>query len=457
MKESPMTMLDRRRFLVCALAAGASPAPGGAQAGGGLADARHYTLRGQLALQSDPDVRSPTLTTLDANEAVVLRDRVGRFARVRVGADFEGYVPATAISDVWLKAHKQERELLLMRGEQPVRRYRMALGAEAPAGDQGDKQRRGDRATPEGRFFLAELDASPGAARYGARSLRLSYPGAEDARRGLRDGLIDYPTYLRIVRAVRAGEVPPQDTPLGGSIRIHGGGGGRDWTLGCLALDDRAVVDLFARVRRGTRVEVYRSAAQASEMAHPRFVARQVLAGARHQLRAPALYTRQAMSVVPLRFPSGDLDPRQAVCADIVVRAARQAGLDLQALVHEDRLLRPDLYRAGERPSHQIDHRRVRNLERFLARHALRPTLAPARAAAHAFQPGDLVLFETGIANGTPFDHIGVVDEARDADGFPTVINIWTVGAQTASIRLLGERYPTVTAHFRLRHPLDFD
>jgi uncharacterized protein YijF (DUF1287 family) len=449
-----MTMLGRRRFLACALAAGAGRAAGRARAGGGFQNTRPYTLRGQLPLRSEPEDRSPALTMLDANEPVALRDRVGRFARVRVGADFEGYVPAAAISDVWLKAHKQERELLLMRGDQLVRRYRMALGAEAPA---GDKERRGDRATPEGRFFVAELDASPEAARYGARSLRLSYPGAEDARRGLRDGLIDYPTYVRIVRAVRAGDVPPQDTPLGGSIRVHGGGGRRDWTLGCLALDDRAVVELFPRVRRGTRVEVYRSAAQASELAHPRFVARQILAGARHQLRAPALYTRRAMSVVPLGFPGGDLDPRQAVCADIVVRAVRQAGLDLQALVHEDRLLRPELYRGGERPSHQIDHRRVRNLERFLARHAQRPTLAPERAAAHAFQPGDLVLFETGIANGTPFDHIGVVDEARDADGFPMVINIWTVGAETASVRLLGDRYPTVTAHFRLHDPLDFD
>ena len=419
--------------------------------------AASYTVTGGVPLREAPSPSARVLATLDANETVeVLATAARGHTRVRVGADLDGYVEAAAISDVWIAAYKAERALVLMKGTRVLARYRMALGARNPT---GDKQRRGDGATPEGRFFIAEADPRPGSASYGARSLRLSYPSSEDARRGLAEGLIDYDTYLRIVRDVRAGRVPDQNTPLGGSIRIHGGGGDNDWTLGCLALADRDVVQLYGRVRRGTRVEVYASAAQAAALARPDHVAGQILRAAQEQLERPALYTRQAMTVVPLDYPGGDLDPGQAVCADIVVRAARGAGLDLQALLHEDRMVHPELYAASSRdprPSHQIDHRRVRNLERFFARHAARPTLLPGRAPAADFRPGDIVLFETGIANGTPFDHIGVVDERRDASGFPLVINIWTVGAQTASIPLLGLDYPTVVAHFRLGHIFDY-
>src|SRR5262249_46348873 len=155
----------------------------------------------------------------------------------------------------------------------------------------------------------------PEPGRYGARSLRLSYPGIEHARRGLAAGIIDYAAYVGIVRDIKAGRVPNQKTALGGSIRIHGGGSSRDWTLGCLAPDDPDAPALYARIGRGTRVDVYRSAAQAEEMARPGFLAAELLAGARAQLEHPALYTRQAMGALPLAFPAGDIDPKQAVCA----------------------------------------------------------------------------------------------------------------------------------------------
>jgi uncharacterized protein YijF (DUF1287 family)/uncharacterized protein YgiM (DUF1202 family) len=418
------------------------------------ARADHYTLRGGLPLRQGPGPGARVLATLDANETVRLLGTQGRLAHVRVGADLEGFVDGDAITDVWVKALKDERALFLMKGDQVLARYRMALGAQDP---RSDKQRRGDGATPEGRFYIAEADEHPLASRYGARSLRLSYPGAEDARRGLAAGLIDYATYAGIVRDNKAGRVPNQNTALGGSIRIHGGGSARDWTLGCLALDDDDVRALYARIGKGTRVDVYRSAARAEAMGLPGFLGGELLRGARSQLQQPALYTRHAMGALPLVYPGGDIDAHEAVCADIVVRAGRQAGLDLQALVHEDRLAHPELYdRRDGGPSHQIDHRRVRNLARFLARHATRPTANPALARADAFQPGDIVMFETGIANGTLFDHVGIVDDRRDPDGFPRVINIWTVGEQTSSMRLLGVGYPIATAHFRLLYPLDY-
>jgi uncharacterized protein YijF (DUF1287 family) len=406
-------------------------------------------------LKTLPSLSAEVRARIDANETVVPLARDGRWAKVRVGADVEGYVEAAALSDVWIQVWKRERQLLLMKGGRIVDRYGMALGAENA---DADKQRRGDGATPLGRFYIAEADARPDARRYGARSLRLSYPGVRAARRGLADGVIDYPSYVAIVRDVRAGRVPPQDTALGGSIRIHGGGGARDWTLGCLALADADVIDLFKRVPPGTRVDIYASGDEAAALARAEHTSAELLAGARRQLERPALYTRRAMGYLPLSFPGGDIDPGEAMCADVVVRAGRAAALDLQALVHEDRLVHPELYDARDGgPSQHIDHRRVRNLARFFSRHALRPTREPARAPGSDFLPGDIVLFETGINNGTLFDHIGVVDDQRDDDGFPRVINIWTVGAKTASIRLLGDSYPTATAHFRLRHRYDYE
>jgi hypothetical protein len=79
-----------------------------------------------------------------------------------------------------------------------------------------------------------------------------------------------------------------------------------------------------------------------------------------------------------------------------------------------------------------------------------------AIGAQGGFAPGDVVVFDTGIANGSPFDHIGIVDDARDEGGNPRAINIWTVGRRTSSMALIGQPYPTVAAWFRLGHPFAY-
>ena len=50
--------------------------------------------------------------------------------------------------------------------------------------------------------------------------------------------------------------MPPQETPLGGDIYIHGGGTGKDWTLGCVALEDEDIRALYAVVKEGTVVRI---------------------------------------------------------------------------------------------------------------------------------------------------------------------------------------------------------
>jgi uncharacterized protein YijF (DUF1287 family) len=426
---------------LCALALLAVAAP---------AQARPYTLR-PAPLRASPSASARVLDEADANESVTILETKGGWQHVRLGVDREGWLPAALVSNVWIKAWKKERKLFLLNGERVEATYRMGLAWQAPA---GDKQRLGDMATPEGRFYIAAVEAVPKDDVSGARGLRVSYPNAEDARRGLAAGLIKRDVYLRIVRAVRAGQLPLQHTALGSVIDIHGGGSGRDWTLGCLALDDADVVALFDRVGKGTRVEVYASAADETRLNEPNYLAAAVLAGAQAQLQAPAIYTHEAMRGATLSFPGGDIDPGQAVCSDIVVRALRSAGIDLQALIYEDRLLHPRRYgRRGEVPNPSLDHRRVRNIVPYLRAHAAIGAIGPAGE----LQPGDIVVLDTGIVNGTPYDHIGIVDTKRDPAGNPQLINLWTVGYRTQSMSLLGKSYPTVVAWFRLGHPFDYE
>jgi uncharacterized protein YijF (DUF1287 family) len=405
-----------------------------------------YALSG-ANLRAQPAENATVVDKLDANQDLRVLDTRDAWLRVRAGIDVEGWLPATAISDTWIKVWKRERKLLLMKGEKVERDYRIALGSQHP---EGDKLRLKDGRTPEGRFFIAELDDAPEEGRYGARSMRLSYPSAADARRGLAERLIDKNTYLAIMRAVRNGETPPQHTALGGSIRIHGGGSTRDWTLGCVALADQDVRDLFALARKGMRVDIYASAADDARLSAPDFLPRAILTAAHEQLAAPARYTVAAVKASTLAFPGGDIAADQAVCTDIVVRALRGAGLDLQALVFEDRTLHPGHYRnPREIPRPSIDHRRVGNLVSFLRHFATDGKMSPGQG----FAPGDVVVFDTGIANGTRFDHIGIVDDTKDSDGEWRAINIWTVNARTAAMDLIGKPYPTVVAWFRLGHP----
>lgn len=143
---------------------------------------------------------------------------------------------------------KGDRRLELFDGDALVRTYGVALGADPV----GTKLREGDRRTPEGVYYVCTRNAE---SRY-HRALGLSYPGTADAGRGLRDGTITQVQHDAIVAAIEAGARPPWDTPVGGEIMIHGNGAGRDWTLGCIALEDADIAELFEAVRMGTPVEI---------------------------------------------------------------------------------------------------------------------------------------------------------------------------------------------------------
>ena len=143
---------------------------------------------------------------------------------------------------------KGARRLRLYAGGEVVRVRRIALGFTP----EGDKVRQGDGRTPEGEYKVCMKN--PKSNFY--LSLGLTYPNAEDAERGVRDGLITRAQHRSITRALTNGRCPPWNTALGGEIFIHGGGVGRDWTFGCVALENPEIKELFDTLPAGTPVEI---------------------------------------------------------------------------------------------------------------------------------------------------------------------------------------------------------
>jgi len=134
-------------------------------------------------------------------------------------------------------------------------RYFNAAGAD-PDGEIGEWH------DPETHLIPLVLDAAIGH-REDIKIFGLDYPNRDYAERAYREGRIDKPTYDTIRYALVAGVTPPQDTPLGGQIGIHGLGPADpslhqvlDWTSGCIALNDQQIVRLAQWVDVGTRVVI---------------------------------------------------------------------------------------------------------------------------------------------------------------------------------------------------------
>jgi uncharacterized protein YijF (DUF1287 family) len=149
-------------------------------------------------------------------------------------------------------------------------------------------------------------------------------------------------------------------------------------------------------------------------------------------------------SYVRIAYPGGDVAPDKGVCADVVIRAYRAFGVDLQVLVHRDMAQAFSLYpqRWGLNGTDtNIDHRRVPNLETFFRRHgsALPVTMNPSN-----FKPGDLVSFI--VAGSLP--HIGIVSTRRSADGNRPLI-VHNIGEGPKLEDVLFE-FP-IAGHFRYR------
>ena len=168
-----------------------------------------------------------------------------------------------------------------------------------------------------------------------------------------------------------------------------------------------------------------------------------VLRGAKKALLNAASYDT---AFYPIPFPMGDVPRDREACSDVVVRALRNAGLDLQRAIADDVRRRPKAYPWIAVQKASIDHRRVRNQRVYFARNFTALGTGADPAHPETWLPGDVVLFDT-LPNAGP-DHIGVVSDAIGPSGLPLVINNWTWGAHTAEMDLLA--WVPVTDHFRM-------
>jgi uncharacterized protein YijF (DUF1287 family) len=144
-----------------------------------------------------------------------------------------------------------------------------------------------------------------------------------------------------------------------------------------------------------------------------------IAAAAIAQTQIPTVYD-PAYARIP--YPMGDVAPDRGVCSDVVVRALRAVGIDLQERVHEDMRAAFAAYpqRWGlARPDPNIDHRRVPNLETYFRRRgaALAPSLDHAD-----YRPGDIVAWNLRGSAGF-LAHIGIVTDRRGESGRPLVVH----------------------------------
>ena len=135
-------------------------------------------------------------------------------------------------------------------------------------------------------------------------------------------------------------------------------------------------------------------------------------------------------SYVKLSYPGGDVPKDRGVCSDVVIRALRGVGIDLQVVVHEDMSAHWSAYSklwGLRRPDANIDHRRVANLMTYFKRSgdALRVS-----SAADSYRPGDLVAWRLG--NGRL--HIGVVTDRLAPSRNPLMAHNIGAGVQLEDV-----------------------
>lgn len=144
-----------------------------------------------------------------------------------------------------------------------------------------------------------------------------------------------------------------------------------------------------------------------------------------------------------LDYPGGDVPKKTGVCCDVVVRALREQGCDLQSAVHED--MRKDFraYPAKwglKKPDANIDHRRVPNLMTYFQRKGFAQS---TETNAELFAAGDIVTWNLGGG----ITHIGVVSDRHNPKGIPFVIHNIGRGTQEEDVLLQFQ----IIGHYRLK------
>ena len=164
-----------------------------------------------------------------------------------------------AIDDTYqLLISKSEKLLHVVKGERTVRSFNISLGK----GGKGTKRRLGDNKTPIGVYKIMDFKSDSKFHFF----MQIDYPNLLDAWYGYKNSVITAKDFKRIAFAFKGRQKPPQNTPLGGYIGIHGLGETTDerlqiheamnWTEGCIAMTNSEITTLREYVSIGTRVTI---------------------------------------------------------------------------------------------------------------------------------------------------------------------------------------------------------
>jgi hypothetical protein len=162
--------------------------------------------------------------------------------------------PVTPVTDTRILVSKSEHQLTVLRGHEPVRSFRIAIS------QHGVDPRRSwvDELTPEGSYLIASMQYE---SRFGPRQMLL-----DTTKQSLGHYYAQYGEAGQQRVAAWEEQHGPLDTiwevydfnqanyefPIWNDILIHGGGSDRDWTWGCIALDDADVVELFDLLKQSS-------------------------------------------------------------------------------------------------------------------------------------------------------------------------------------------------------------
>ena len=139
-------------------------------------------------------------------------------------------------SSVSLVVEKFSRRCIVYKSGKKIREFEVELGVNWL----GDKMQKGDKATPEGKYFVTVKKSGRNTIYH--KALLINFPNADDKRR---------------FNQLKAAGIINRNAQIGGAIEIHGGGGkGIDWTDGCVALENRDMDNLYALCSVGTPVAI---------------------------------------------------------------------------------------------------------------------------------------------------------------------------------------------------------
>jgi uncharacterized protein len=162
-----------------------------------------------------------------------------------------------------------------------------------------------------------------------------------------------------------------------------------------------------------------------------------IVNAARAQLEKPAQYSG---AYYKIDYPMGDVPANRGACTDVIIRALRPIGLDLQQAVQEDAKVR--MYPRMLIPDPNIDHRRCPNLILYFSNHAETIPSKTKEQTIKNIKPGDIIFWKLPGDK----DHVGIASDASSPKGHPLIIH--NIGPNVNEEDVLF-RWPIV-AHFRL-------